>query len=291
MKKSILLLLTVVAATILIGCSNPGTIQLSWQNAGSRGLSGRSAAAGNNIQEAKKVLISIKAADGTVAYSNKELKVYNFNGAFLSESLTLKVGSYKLTDYTVLNEAGTVIFAAPKEGSNQAQFAADPLPINFTVTKNQTTEVVPEVVDITGITPADLGYSSFSFKEIKLLNFVVTVMVKDASTDRFIPTDAVLDVTSDTRAYHYNLTAGPNPVSVNDNFSSYTLTVTKAGYLDYRVTYTSAELKEFQNNPPVITLTKNRIITFVDPGLELSVREGIKKPTGDIYTSDVVGLT
>ncbi len=40
-----------------------------------------------------------------------------------------------------------------------------------------------------------------------------------------------------------------------------------------------------------IEVASDTVVTFPDPGLELAVRDAISKPTGDIYLSDLIGLT
>ena len=42
---------------------------------------------------------------------------------------------------------------------------------------------------------------------------------------------------------------------------------------------------------PVSIVSADEVVTFPDPNLEAAIREAIGKPSGDIYQSDLVGLT
>lgn len=313
MKKNIRLLLAVVTAAILVGCSNPaleekvdnsggleiikgeGTIRFSWKSPGQTGsrsaADATAAAAGNSVQDAKKILISMEhTTDHYNYFSNKELKLYNFNGSFLSEPFKVQVGEYRLTDYVVLNESGKVIFAAPKKNSKLAYLATAPLPINFNLGYNGNIEITPEIVDITGINPVDLGYNPFNFDNLKLLNFVVNVTSESYSYE-----DTVLDIKAGVKTYNFKLGRGPIKLYVNDMNENYSLTFTKRGHVAYKATYTNTELRGFLQNPLLINLIEDRpdnnLVSFADSRLEEKVRKLIKKPNGYIFTSDVAHLT
>ncbi|MBN1797866.1 MAG: hypothetical protein JW822_04790 [Spirochaetales bacterium] len=119
------------------------------------------------VEDAAAVVVSIENADsGELVYDTYELVLYNINGQFITESLTLNTGDYNLTQYLVIDDDQNVIFAAPLEGSNLAELVSDPLPIQFTVFNNVTTSVNVEVLPTEGSTAQDFGYAVYTFDVI-----------------------------------------------------------------------------------------------------------------------------
>lgn len=305
MKKKIFLLLTMLMAAILAGCSNPalegkaapdegsGTVRFSLQRPGQAG--GRSSAAtssavtANSLQDAAKLLITINDSFDKSYYSSKELKIYYFNGSFISEELIIRSGNYKLVDYTVLNREGKVIFATPKEGSRLAHLAQDPLPINFTVSSDDVTNIWADIVDITGIKPEDLGYTPFTYNNPEIISFIV-----DIDTDRYTYYDPVLNVKAGAKEYNFNLKKGENRLYLNSLDSSYNFTFTLQRFVDYKASYSAAQLKAFPQNRLAITLVEDRpgngIISLNNPKLETEVRKTLNKPNGYLFKSDLLNL-
>jgi hypothetical protein len=79
----------------------------------------------------------------------------------------LAPGNYRLVQFLVLNNINTVIYAAPLEGSILAYLINDPLPLNFAVAKNESTQVAPQVLAVRNDdTPENFGYVSFGFKVV-----------------------------------------------------------------------------------------------------------------------------
>jgi len=87
-----------------------------------------------------------------------------FNDTYLSSPLQLDVGNYSLEEFIVLDENDSVIYISPKEGSDKADLVISPLPLIFSVMKDSTTTVIPEVVCVLeDDEPSDYGYTEFSF--------------------------------------------------------------------------------------------------------------------------------
>jgi hypothetical protein len=119
------------------------------------------------VEDAVAVVISIEDAETQeMVYDTYELVLYDINGQFVTESLTLDTGDYKLTQYLVVDADRNVIFAAPLEGSNLGELVSDPLPIQFTVFNNVTTSVNVEVLPTEGSTAQDFGYAVYTFDVI-----------------------------------------------------------------------------------------------------------------------------
>ncbi len=113
------------------------------------------------------VLLSITDAQGQAMETDKKIALYAFGGSFVSESLSLKPGNYKLSKFLVLDATNKIIYASPLSGSAQAQYVNNPLPLGFSITENGSTLVTPQVVKVeTNTPPESFGYVSFGFEVV-----------------------------------------------------------------------------------------------------------------------------
>jgi hypothetical protein len=101
------------------------------------------------------------------------------NGYYISKPLSLVPGGYKLSKFLVVDASNTVVYATPTEGSTKAYLVNDPLPILFSVTKDNVTKVVPEVISVKNNTPEDFGYATFSFTEVTTFDFLIGVFMNE----------------------------------------------------------------------------------------------------------------
>jgi hypothetical protein len=114
------------------------------------------------------LVVSVTKTDGTPVFENKKLSLLQFGSGYVTEGVELVTGNYKITKFLVLNALDKVVYATPLEGSDKASLVNDPLPINFTVTLNSTSTVVPQVVSVTSTdTPQSFGYTSFGFSIVE----------------------------------------------------------------------------------------------------------------------------
>jgi hypothetical protein len=111
------------------------------------------------------VLFTIKDSKGE-AQENMKLPLISFGQSYISENLELQAGKYQLTQFMVVDVAGEIIYATPREGSELAKYVNNPLPIEFTIT-NEVTQVTPQVL---AVDPQDnpelFGYTSFGFEVV-----------------------------------------------------------------------------------------------------------------------------
>ena len=92
-----------------------------------------SSSGGRLKQNIASVLITIEDASGQTVHNRKKISLYAFDGQYLSEPIALNTGSYSLTEFIVLDENETAIYATPLEGSPLAHLVDDPLPADFTI--------------------------------------------------------------------------------------------------------------------------------------------------------------
>jgi len=105
------------------------------------------------LQDIRCVVVTIEDGQGNPIYDQEQIEVFNFSGNLAAVPISLNAGDYQLTGYLALNDNGEVIYATPIEDSEYAHLVNDPLPINFSVVSDQTTQAVPEVIDAQAFIP------------------------------------------------------------------------------------------------------------------------------------------
>jgi hypothetical protein len=112
------------------------------------------------------ILFSMMDSHGNVR-ENIKLPLYSFGQSYMTEEFELHTGTYKLTQFAVLDETNKIIFATPSEGSALAQYVLDPLPIEFSVNENEDTHIIPQVLAVfEDDLPEYFGYASFGFEVV-----------------------------------------------------------------------------------------------------------------------------
>ncbi|MGC4022518.1 MAG: hypothetical protein QM734_11520 [Cyclobacteriaceae bacterium] len=168
MKQLLLFLIVII---MVIGCSHDD-VKITKDGSISFSLSSKPRQGGRETVGVvpAAVLISINDSQGKVVYENKKLTLFSFGQGYLSETLQLNVGNYKLTKFLVLDVNDKIIYATPLEGSELAKYVDDPLPINFTVVGGTAT-VTPQVLAVESTDkPESFGYVNFGFEIVQVNN-------------------------------------------------------------------------------------------------------------------------
>jgi uncharacterized protein (TIGR02145 family) len=233
-----------------------------------------------SLSNAKKIVLTIQNADGTPTnYTSSEVKIYQMNGAFFSQKLILRTGSYWLTEFLLLDSTDNTIYAAPLTGSQEAQNVVNPLPISFEVIKDASTPISVEVLSTESKTPWDFGLVNFPISEVNVINFLVTIA--DMESNRLL--SAKLTVSSGTYSHLQILDSiANNMITVKDSLGlrTYTLTIEKEGYQTYSHVYTKDSLRLFNgsgnNSPLLVELEKitTGTITDIDGNVYKTVKIG-----------------
>jgi hypothetical protein len=234
----------------VISCENEepsvkkGTLSFSF-DANSASSNGRKAAQ----DDVKSLLVTIENTSGVKVYDRKQITLYSFGAEFISEPIELPSGDYRLTEFFVLNADNEVTYATPLEGSKLAHLVDDPLPIEFTIIRDQTAKVTPQVVAIDEFSNAeDFGYTTFSFDIVKTISFQVAVFVYDTLTANFELTTSHLSITADDQSlFNQDLPDSTSKIVVKDGYSPYQLTITKPGYKPYAASFTAEALAEYHS--------------------------------------------
>ncbi len=230
-------------------------------------------------EDSRYIVITIEKSNGEKVYESKRLDLYNFGGSFISQSLSLEAATnaYKMTEFLVLDANYKVIFAAPLAGAALAYLVSNPLPINFIVSKNQITKIVPEVLSTELYTAKDFGYASFDFNTIMLpIRFLTNVQIYDPSTANWQPTSAKVIIkgnSGDYTLFNDSIAAMTGIVNVKDGYDNYKISVSKSGYITKDTTLTNLQLKSYLNNPLIFLLT-NETVTDIDGNIYNTIKIG-----------------
>jgi len=193
------------------------------------------------------VLLAIKGNNGSVQ-ENVKLPLFPFGQSYLTESLPAVPGIYQLTQFAVLDAANKIIYATPLEGSDLAKYVTDPLPMNFTISENQSTQVIPQVLAVSSEdTPESFGLASFSFEIVEAkFDFETTITIADNNPHGLI--DYTLEVIAKNSALgtvkwtHQFAMAGAGTIHVPARYGHYTFKATKVGYLPHVQHFLATEL-------------------------------------------------
>jgi len=106
-------------------------------------------------------LVTITGENGEIVAEKEYLPLYRFGDQYITESLTLPVGRYRLTEFMLIDDAGAIFWATSVEGSPLAHLVSRPLPVPFVIDYEQTTDLHVQVVRVEGHSPSDFGYVRF----------------------------------------------------------------------------------------------------------------------------------
>lgn len=209
------------------------------------------------LEGAESILVTMQTMDGTATYYTlEEIDLYNLDGEFISEKISLTSGQYKLTEFLVLDGENNITHIAPISGSEQAQNVSNPLAIAFGVGATDTTSISVEIISSEHLNLEDFGYVGFSLSEIDLLDFLISVNEKGNSAD-FL--EAQLTISNDDYQFSEQLQAIiNNNVAIKDGYTSYNLKIEKEGYLAFNYLFTRDSLAYYPNSPLSILLEKDK---------------------------------
>jgi hypothetical protein len=192
---------------------------------------------GATLPPGTTALLSIQTAAGANVFTNKSVSLLSFGDSYVTSPIELIPGSYKITDFMLVNSAGQVIYATPKIGSPLAQFVSIPLPFEFTVAKNKITNIDMDVINVKTKRPEDFGYVSFGVKTIELLP--LSVFVKNSDGLALTTAKAFIVKNDKDTLSAYTLKAEVNFLPFKeDTEATFKLVVIKEGYARYVKTFT-----------------------------------------------------
>lgn len=104
------------------------------------------------------VFVSIETSDGSTVLGRQKLDVIEQAGDFVTEEIMLDPGTYRLTEFIVVDSDDTVISLVPKATSALSQFSGTSLPFNFTVKEADSKNTPMENIETAGFSWVEFGY-------------------------------------------------------------------------------------------------------------------------------------
>jgi len=227
----------------------------------------------NGEQGLTSIVVSVEDLQGNTILNSEKIDIYHMNGKYISEPVTLVVGEYKLSRFLVLNEANDVVYATPKEGSDKAHLVENPLPIDFSASKDSINEVTPEVVLVADSNPEEFGYVSFSFDIANSFKILMGAAILDSLSQNYKLTNAHVEIYNETTlvyegelnpsggdidSLNYDSLNLVNEIILPEKYNEFTVIVSKWGYEDYNKTFPKEELRlyyrEEDKGPLIVTL-------------------------------------
>jgi hypothetical protein len=174
------------------------------------------------------LLLSLTNTSGEPVFLHKRVTLLRIGESFITEPMELAPGQYKITDFMLVADDNTVIYASPQKGSPLAKAVNRPLPFQFSVAKNKVSNINMEVIDINGRLPEDFGYASFFINPVNPLQ--VSVFIPHGNGTTLASAKAWIVEGNDT-IKQYNLGATINLISFpGDPDVSRKLIVERLGY-------------------------------------------------------------
>ncbi len=207
-----------------------------------------------------QIIVTIQDAAGETIHSQEALNVISLNGSFISEPIALEVGPYQLVEYFVNDADVHAIYAAPLEGSALAYLVSDPLPIDFSISEDVSSQLTPEVLSTESVTAADFGYVGFQLNIVETFDFLMAVQVPNESSAAFELTDADVRILGDgVEVFDQAISDITNQITLPDGYGEYTVITTKDDFEPDTVSLDNETLKGHLADPLVVILQKSPV--------------------------------
>lgn len=217
----------------------------------------------NNIRimnDAKFILLSIVDENGTDVIMDHKLELISIGSSFVTQPIEIDADRmYRIIKFIVLNDQSEGIFASPLEGSELANMVSMPLPLSFSVGKDQVQKIEPEVVSTGGLTAEDFGYITLSFKIVTQKGVMVSVFAPEDSMGNFIMTDArviIKVMESNTIIFDKNMGDSTGIIEIRDPHLPHVIEVLKDEYSPFMKELSPQDLAIYMETPLQVFLQK-----------------------------------
>lgn len=204
---------------------NKGSLQFSIKDNSSSQTGGREKAG----DEPTDIILSISSASGDIILEDEKLNVTRFGDTFLVDPLQLNIGDYNLTKFLVLNAEQEVIFATPLDDSDLASLVDNPLPIAFTISSDEVTDLDIEVISTSSLDPENFGYSSISFNVVSTIDILVSTFSANIDETHYEFVESLLTViANEDTLFTQSLGDSINVVKLRTDIEEYTFIASTA---------------------------------------------------------------
>jgi hypothetical protein len=261
LKRTLLLF---VAAMLAYSCADEnesprytGQIQFSFNPNATIKPGGRTAA---EFPDGSYLIVTIQSANGQAIFTREQVELVRVGDEYISEPLPLAEGNFRLTDFWVVSPSRVLLYAAPKESAPLADLVDDPLPLTFSVGKDQLSNVGVQVIDVSDTSPQDFGYASFDLEVVR--KFQISVFTPSENGLEMSSATATLLDGLDTLQLE-SLDAKVNTLGFTEApDDTMTLAITKPGYGRYTRKFTFNQLKQELGGTP-LTVVLEPAVTFI----------------------------
>jgi hypothetical protein len=218
------------------------------------------------------VLLTLTTDAGDPIFVNKKVNLLQMGDFYLTQPIELLPGNYKVTDFLLIKDSTTILYAVPKSGTRLAPAVNHPLPYTINVRKGHVTNIALDVIAVDQQVPEDFGYASFTLHvvnplwisvftlidEKEMLANAIAYIVNETDTLKTYPLDAKVNLIAFSGSIHY----------------SYKLIVMKNGYNPYVRIFNYQELIEELNGHPLMVrlVPAFTMETYVSVPREISLR-------------------
>lgn len=214
----------------------------------------------NSIPTGSVIQLSIEALDGTEVLTREQVGILSFNHSYATEPIELVEDAYILTEFLILNSEGDVLYATPISGSPKEDLVNISLPFSFSVVSNDIAQFSMEVLDVSTLTPEDIGYASLSFKITN--HFFLSVFQTGKDGTSLTDAQGYILLEGDT-IRNFSTEAEINSISFpGDDKTRFTLVIIKSGFAKYSKEWTIQEIKDNSDNA-IVSVTLIPALTFV----------------------------
>ncbi|WP_109830067.1 fibrobacter succinogenes major paralogous domain-containing protein [Reichenbachiella versicolor] len=172
-----------------------------------------------NFENIHSIVVSITDNDGPLAdYNKTEIPISKFDASSIAiDPIELNPGDYSISFFELRNINGFTEYATPLIGSELAEMVNYPLPINFTISSDNATNVTIEVINTLNRDASEFGYLELDIAEAAESE---TIVDYDGNEYRVIKIGNQWWMTENLRSIHYS-DGRPIEYSWYNNESSY----------------------------------------------------------------------
>ena len=279
MKNPILHLGFLSLAVIAVSCNeDPGLIQKP-VNIDFTISSGNEAV--SSLPPNSRLIVNIESQNGQVMIDNQEIEFDAGENTFSTRPLDLGYGSYRITEFIVVNENDDIIYAAPKEASTLGSSVQHPLDYQFSLSSASTPGLHVRLLDVSRHKPDDFGYASFK-RPGRKMSVTVTVQGDAGATSA----DAFILRGADTIS-HYFLRAKMNQIRLPAHIREEDrIVVSKDAYTSASYSL-SALLLDSENKPLKVVLSPAfTMLSFIDMSASAAFEFYLGAPEGSSVSID-----
>ncbi len=223
-----------------------------------------------------QLLLTIADMNGVPVLEDKLLPVFLFGNDFVSEKIEIGTGRLQLLKFMVISPDGSVIYAAPLEGSPRSYLVNDPLPLRFAVSAGEVTTLHPEVLSVNGASPSEFGYVSFGINIVNPVPVYVLAMLDNplVMAPTQITTATLVVTSADGWQHKFFLEAKINKIEIRGGSGEYTFEVLKDGYAPAKFRFSERELRATSEQDPLVLKIGGDAASIGNPEARTRQRKG-----------------